>query len=798
MKRNKRRDISLRECLDRGVGRAHLVGVCGVGMAGLANLLKACGFAVNGCDLQPGRLADWLGSRGIEVRAGHDPSHVDGGVDWVVRSAAAPDDSPEIVRARERGLPVFARGEVLPELLAGKLSVAVAGTHGKTSTSSFLAQALRHAGRQPSWCIGGKVAGDEDSDFAAMGPSEWAGGDLSADMRGAFVVEVDESDGTLALYAPDIAVLTNIELEHMEHFRGEADLVGCFEAFARAAKRRLVFCADDPRVARLAAGFENAAGYGFGESAMARALDWREEEKGQSYRLEVAGRDLGRLALPFRGRQYALNSLAVALAALELGLTPEEIRGAFSRLRLPARRFETIADRDGIWIVSDYAHHPTEIATVVRMIPEGRRLLAVFQPHRYTRTLALGREFPPAFAGVDELVLTPVYAASEPPLKGGSAWDLYRRFRERAGSDSGSARRVSVAESLEQAWGYIRRELRAGDVLLILGAGDIETVEWWAWEDFRVQGSDLGLGVSGFGGRTEPVGEALPPAARQDEPLAGKTTLRVGGRADFWAEVETAESLAGLARWAAGNGLPFRVLGGGSNVLVSDLGARGLTARLGCGFRRVGEEAAADNVTTVVAGAGLSLAAFLDWLEARGWEGLEFLEGIPGTLGGALRMNAGAYGGEIGRSVLWIRCLNPDGTHCMIAVADLGFGYRACRALEGKVALEACFRFERGDAGAIRKLRLAIAARREWMNGLRSAGSAFKNPPGDYAGRLIEQAGLKGFAVGGASVSPRHANVIVTTDGATASDVGALMAIVRAEVSERFGIELEPEIVVMG
>jgi UDP-N-acetylmuramate dehydrogenase len=349
---------------------------------------------------------------------------------------------------------------------------------------------------------------------------------------------------------------------------------------------------------------------------------------------------------------------------------------------------------------------------------------------------------------------------------------------------------VSVAESLRQAWEYYRGQLRLGDLLLVIGAGDVERIALWARDELRQT-------------RIEELGSLIRQAIRQvaledtfirgDEPLAGKTTLGVGGKADLWMEFGSEQDLVKVLKWTRTENVPFQVLGGGSNVLVSDLGVRGVVARLnGEPFRRVAE---GDGL--VVAGAGTPLAALQTWAEERALAGLEFLEGIPGTVGGAVHGNAGAFGHAIGDRVAWLRGLDREGSPWTLSRERLDFSYRSCPRLRDLIVTEAAFALDPGDGATIRQRRAENAARRAWMKGLRSAGSVFRNPPGDHAGRLIEQAGLKGFAVGGAAICERHANVIVTGAGARASDVMAVMARARDEVRVRFGVALDSEIVVM-
>lgn len=453
----------LTDFFDRDRGFVHMVGICGVGMSGVAYLLKARGFDVSGCDAVLNERADWLREQGIDVQAPHGVEHLDG-AEAVVRTAAAGDDLPEIAAATERGLPLFRRGEVLPLTLGWfDCSVAVAGTHGKTTTSSFIAQILLAAGREPWWCIGGSVA-------AKGGELGVAGGNGALDC---VVVEADESDGTLALYHPDVAVITNIEFDHMEHFESVDEFVGVFRQFAGQTQRRIWYCGDDDLAVKVCSGYDLAYSYGFGKGVCLRG----ELDGSGGMLLFMRGELQGRLDLPAAGAHNGLNLLGAVGVCLELGLDFGEIAAAVGSLGLPRRRFELVSERGGSRVISDYAHHPTEVRALVGMARDVMerdgmrgRLMAVFQPHRYTRTLALGGDFPDAFDGVDLLVLAPVYAASENPLPGGRVCDLYARFVEHEGWHG----RVLLAESLEQVAGFFGRELAKGDMLLLVGAGDVE------------------------------------------------------------------------------------------------------------------------------------------------------------------------------------------------------------------------------------------------------------------------------------------------------------------------------------
>jgi UDP-N-acetylmuramate--alanine ligase len=461
----RRQVAAVRTRLEQGAGEVHLVGAAGFGMAGIAIHLAGRGFRVSGCDRSPNRISEWLIARGIPVRTGHDALHLEAGVDWVVRSTAVPSDSPEILEADRRGIPVFARGAVLSALLHGRTSVAVSGTHGKTTTSAMIAQILETAGRRPGFCIGGEVS--------ALGGVAGTGGDR------VLVVEADESDGTVMLYEPEIAVITNIEYDHMEHFETEELLVQCFAAFA-ANSRRVVYCVDDPRAAAVCGRLPNARPYGFSDAADIRGAGLKEDAESVSFHVLERGRELALVRLPVGGRHNALNALGAVAASLCLGVSPLAAAAALMGFIPVRRRFEKVWDSSDLMVVSDYAHHPTEIRALVQTaLRLNRRVVGVFQPHRFTRTRALGRDFPSAFEGMHEVVLVPVYAASEAPIEGGTSEDLFRHFL------SFGKVRARYTPSLTAAWEVLRSVLRRGDVLLVIGAGDVETLALQARDELQ-------------------------------------------------------------------------------------------------------------------------------------------------------------------------------------------------------------------------------------------------------------------------------------------------------------------------
>jgi UDP-N-acetylmuramate--alanine ligase len=443
----------IRRWLRMPATRVHLMGVGGIGMAGVARLLAAKGLVVTGCDGGAPRTMEWLRACNIPATTGHDSTHLEN-VDWAIYSPALQPGHPERMAAEARGIPLYRRGQVLPVLAEQWKTIAVSGTHGKTTTSAMIAHILRHCGADPSWCIGGELppAGAP----AGVGASAW------------LVIEADESDGTLAHYAPEIAVITNVEFDHMEHFASRSAMADCFEAFARQA-RTVVFCADDPEAARIGAA-SGGVSYGFSPGAQFRAEILEAGPGGSRFSVEAAAGWTAVVQLSLTGRHNVLNALGALAACMHCGTVPADACAALRSFALPRRRFERVAEARGIRVVADYAHHPTEIRAVIdaaRQAGAGR-IWAVFQPHRYTRTLALGADFPPAFDGVAGVILLPVYAASEPSLAGGASEDLLKQFWRHAGAPA------ELAKDLEQAAEGVAARWKSGDWVLVVGAGDVE------------------------------------------------------------------------------------------------------------------------------------------------------------------------------------------------------------------------------------------------------------------------------------------------------------------------------------
>lgn len=602
--------------------KIHFAGIGGVGMAALAILEKGEGHDVDGCDAHPGERTRYLESVGIPVFPRHAASHA-ATCDLLVYTGALADGEPELRAAKRK----IRRGELLAKIVSGRDSIAVAGSHGKTTTSTYVAKLLKALGEDAAWAIGGESPG--------MPVGHWA--------KGVLVVEADESDATLALYHPATLVVTNCEWDHPDRFKTPEEYRALFDT-ARANAGDVVEAESLAPIPRL-------------EAEPCYAALAPHNKKNARAAVEVALR-----------RGYSLDAILAAL--------PKAVDS------LPDRRFQKIAD--GVY--TDYAHHPTEMRAAISMAREkiscGGTLRVLFQPHRYSRTKALLDKFPGALRLADEIVICPTYAAFEKPVEGGDSSDLYAECRAQ------NVANVHLARSCREAWHHAKSNMKDGDIILVLGAGDI-----------------------------------IELASHANEPLTTRDVIIGAGTNTWRSELDTGERY---------------------------VKAEGVAARPGASL------------------------------------GIPWMAGIPGTIGGWVKMNAGAFGHSISEAV---RRVKVDGR--WLAKEECGFGYRTS-SIDGLIE-DVEFEPSHGDEESRKaESREYLEKRPKFPAGTK--GSVFKNPSGDFAGRLLEAAGAKGLRVGGAYVWERHANVIVSGPDAIPSDFLALAQIMRRKVLCGSGIELEYEV----
>ena len=440
--------------------RVHFVGVGGIGMSGIAEVLLNLGYSVSGSDLKSTATTRSLSDLGAKVFLGHDGEHVHD-ADVVVVSSAVRGDNAEVAEAQRLSIPIIPRAEMLAELMRLKYGIAVAGSHGKTTTTSMIAVVLDRAGLDPTMVIGGRIA-------ALGGTAKLGSSDL-------MVVEADESDRSFLQLSPVLAVVTGIDREHMESYSGMEDLENAFVDFVNKVPfyGASVLCLDEERVQDVLPRVRRRhVTYGFSSQADISAKGVRLEGTGSRFELELFGEPAGAVSLPVPGRVNVLNSLAAIGIGRELGLDLDRIRSGLESFSGVDRRFQVKADAGGILVVDDYGHHPTEIRATLATAKEafGRRTVVVFQPHRYSRVAALFDDFCRAFHQADVVLVTDIYPAGEEPLAGVSAERLV------SGIEGRGHRGVRYVADLDEVPNVLRDDLREGDLVITLGAGSVTAV----------------------------------------------------------------------------------------------------------------------------------------------------------------------------------------------------------------------------------------------------------------------------------------------------------------------------------
>jgi UDP-N-acetylmuramate--L-alanine ligase/UDP-N-acetylenolpyruvoylglucosamine reductase len=744
--------------------RIHLVGVAGSGMSGLAGLLIELGHTVTGSDKASTTETDRLQRLGLDFYDQHRPEHADA-AELVVFSSAIKDDNRILLAARDSGKPLCRRAEAVAAIMRAKRGIVIAGMHGKTTTSAMTAHVLREGGLHPSHYVGAEIP--------ILGTNaHW-------DPRGEyFVAEGDESDGTLRFFHPEHALILNIEEEHLDFY---ADLAAIEKVFAQLIDQTsgtVLYNVDDPNTARLCSKHKRAVSYGFSEQADYRGFDVKLQHFGSSFSVCRRGKTLGQASLNVPGEHNVHNALGVIALASELSIPFDKITASLRRFEHARRRFEIKYASDRFLLVDDYAHHPTEIrATLSTAKSIGRRrLVTTFQPHRFSRTKALSREFGSAFDDADRVVITDIYAASETPIPGISGGTIADETMRRG------HRGISYQPRLEWVHRDVGNMLEPGDLVLSLGAGNIH-------EQLEILAADLVIAEK----LKAIVGEEGD--VRLYEPLSKHTTLRVGGPAQFWVEPRSEQSFAELIRFCRAEHLPVFAIGRGSNLLVRDGGIRGVVVHpRGGDFDRIDVEAC-----EITAGAGVKLRQVAYAARAAGLGGLEWMEGIPGAVGGALRMNAGAMGAQTFENVTRIRYLDAEGNPHVKTRDELEVFYRRFPLLEKNFAISATFRGQPADRAQIDgRLRESQEKRRTTQPIAKSAGCIFKNPATVPAGKLVDELGLKNSRVGNARVSQVHGNFIVNDGGATAAEILELIDNIKRVARKKRGIELETEVQIVG
>ncbi|MFI0347531.1 MAG: UDP-N-acetylmuramate dehydrogenase [Chthoniobacterales bacterium] len=760
--------------------RIHLIGVAGSGMSGLAALLLALGHRVTGSDRATTPEIENLKKQGLLFSTTHCLEDARQS-DLVIYSSAIQPGNITFDEAKRLGTKMARRAEVLAALLARKKGIIICGMHGKTTTSSMAAHVLGEAGLQPSHYVGAPIPilgtnarWNNESDY--------------------FVAEGDESDGTLIHYKPEHAIVLNIEPEHLDFYKDIEAIDAVYQQLIMQTRGYVFYCADDPGATRVCAQHPRAIPVGAGEGSLYRYAQLTPQKPGSSFDVFFKSKKLGSIELNIFGAHNVSNAMLVIALACELGVSFDRIAAALETFRGAKRRFELKYENKGILVFDDYGHHPTEIAATiesarsimpscsaasateqqsklevevevkknpeeqskleveveVKKNPEEqsklevevskkaetfnvktststghlnyrkainyceainyrqaiKRLVIIFQPHRYTRTAVFYEEFGRVLLGADLVFVTDIYPAGESPIEGITA----QKIVDASLAQGHSA--IFYEPSLEKMKTRVGALLKEGDLLLCLGAGNIhETVEHLV--------ADLKM-------RDELIALMKQGRVLLYEPLSLHTTMRVGGPAQFWVEPEREEEFATLVKFCSNKKIPLMVMGRGSNLLVRDGGIPGVVVHL---VRGVFAQYQVDGMT-ITAGVGVKLKQLAALARQAGIGGFEWMDGIPGNLGGSLRMNAGAMGQQTFEQVIEIRYLDQEGKIFSCTPEELEIRYRDVPFLKNHYVLSASLK---GDPATFDEIQHGLQAsfthRKETQPIGASAGCIFKNPP---------------------------------------------------------------------
>ncbi|MBA2289135.1 MAG: UDP-N-acetylmuramate--L-alanine ligase [Chloroflexia bacterium] len=776
----------------------HFVGVGGVSMSGLAQILHAWGYTVSGSDRQASPVTEQLASQGIRVQIGHEQAELAGEADILVVTPRAIPGAPEEIRvAVANGAQIVRRGQLLGMLANARTSIAVAGSHGKSSTSGMVTSALTEIGADPSYSVGAVV------NSTGKNADSGAGAHM--------VVEADEFDRALLWLTPDVAVITTISFDHPDVFADQAAYDQAFADFASQVRPggTLIVSADDIGCQRLLAQLSESHDrhvsiQTFGQDSGA---DWTYRRSGSHWEITSPdGRSL-QVDLKAPGRHSAANATAAVMSMVALGVsTDDAIRGieAFTGV---GRRFELKGSVNGIDVIDDYGHHPDEISATIAGARDrypDRRIVVLFQPHTFSRTAILLHEFATSLDRADLPVLLDIYPAGEVNTYGVTSHTIA----------DGMAKNAEVIATPDAAVRWLSGQLRSGDVIITMGAGDVTVVGDQLLEHLG-DGREPAIAAPAVkprgtrpirsGGRKKIETIPLPGTdanIQRDVDMSLHTTMRVGGSADLLFRASTPDLLEAALGWATTEALPVTVIGGGSNLLIGDGGIRGLVIVVRTPGQKAEEllqvEEHDDHVLLTV-GAQAPISWVGRYCAEQGWSGMDWAVGLPGQIGGATVNNAGAHGIEIKDHLVGVEVFE-DGDLRDYDTTWLTPSYRMTR-VKGAARprpwsiLRSRFRLLKGDPVALVALADDHARfRRETQPTGACSGSTFANPEGAYAGRLLEEAGLKGYQLGAMQFSPKHANWVINTGDGSARDAWALIQHARSVILDQYGIDLRLEV----
>ena len=761
----------------------HLIGIGGTGMSAIAIFLLEKGYKVTGSDKNRSSYFDLVRAKGADARVGSHPDLATQ-ADVIVRSSAIRDEDPEVIAGKATGIPVLKRSDFLPEITAGKDTIAIAGTHGKTTTTAMLIETLSNLSQDPSFILG--------SEIKKLGTNAHAG------QGGLFVIEADEYDYMFLGLAPQISVITNIEYDHPDCFATPEIYEQAYVDFLNKTKPGGValLCAEDPGIKHLLANnsFDHiqVLTYGLDESCDYTALFLDPSHASNEFVLTSKRGGVPQLSGPFTpslpGKHNALNATAILACLHILGINPQLACESLADFSGTERRWDLVYEKDGVTLINDYGHHPTQLRytlEAVRNAYPDRKIWAVWEPHTFSRTQRLQKDYIDALKLADQAIIMEIYAARE----------VDEGYTPQVIVDALEDGKALYLPDQDEATALIYELIQHNDLIIVFSAGkgpQFSAKLLALLEENNSETLQPSLPMRKL--------EALFGAKLQrGEELAKYTSIKVGGPAAGLIVINTLDELRHAVKSLWSLDLPFKILGGGSNLLVSDKGYPGIVLINRCNKVEIFKD---QTPPLLYAEAGAKLGTVAQMASRAGLGGLEWCNSIPGTVGGAVYGNAGAHGGDVQSQLDTVTLITRDGGEQTLSVEDMDFQYRSSKLKrEGidAVILSATFHGEHVDSSeSLEKLEALTAKRAQAQPKGHSFGSTFKNPSNDFAGRLLEEAGMKGFVYGKARVSDKHANFILNDGEASAQEIYTLIRMGQTRVKEKFGIDLQTEIELIG
>ncbi len=780
------------------------LGIKGVAMANLAVILKKMGKSVTGCDIEEEFITDkLLLDNKISWMTGFDPDKLPKNTDLIVYSAAhGGTNNPLLVEAKKRNIKLISQAQLLGELMDEfKTKIAVCGCHGKTTSSSLLVYALDRLNQRPSYVVGVPFF------------SKHQGGDFQG--KKYFIVEADEYgvnppvDKTpkFHLLNPNYIIATNIDFDHPDVYKDIEETKRAFLKFfnnnnLRTIVPRLLLCIDNKSLMKVAESLskERYLTYGESEKADYQIINYKITEGESTFEIK----NVGEFKISLFGKHNILNATAVVVQLLKFGFKVEEIKKALIGFTGAERRFEKVYFKNNIYLFDDYAHHPTEIAATINAAKfrfKDRRIIVIFQPHTYSRTSMLLKEFSESLSLTDISLVLPIFASARENAKNFkvSSEDIVDRIKDSLNKD------CLYSGSNVQLINQLNRIVRTGDVIFTMGAGNVYKLKNQIIEIInqksKVKNSSFAK-ASHFAlraSRDKSEGKQKLNIQKNIN-LIQFNTLKINSVAEYFLEAKTREDLINGKKFALENKLPLFILAGGSNLAIVKEKISGLVVKNSYQELKVIKETDTNVLLSVSSGYPVSL--LVNETVNKGYQGFEYHKGLPGTVGGAVYMNSKwtkpiSYFGE---NLEYAYLVDDRLQDKKVDRNYFKFAYDYSILQKTKeVLLEAVFRLKKSNPEILKKRSESAFEYRKKTQpmGVKTSGCFFKNIKGKSAGQMIDQAGLKGFGVGDFFISPIHANFIINRGYGQSKDLLKLVKMIKEKVKRRFGVKLEEEVIII-